>query len=56
MDMFGRGPGPWIRPIKERLLAMVIDGELSPDDKGRAAEIAREMLAAEEPAFSTRPG
>jgi len=41
MAMFGRGPGPWIRPIKERLLAMVLDGELAPDDKLGAAEIAR---------------
>ena len=47
MEMFGRAPGPWIRPIKERLLAMVLDGELSPDDRGRAAEIARAMVAGE---------
>ena len=47
MEMFGRRPGPWIRPIKDRLLAMVLDGELAPDDRERAAEIAREMLADE---------
>ena len=44
MEMFGRPPGPWIRPIKERLLAMVLDGDLAPDDKQRAAEIARSMM------------
>lgn len=43
MEMFGRRPGPWIRPIKDRLLAMVLDGELAPDDRERAAEIARSM-------------
>jgi poly(A) polymerase len=44
MEMFGRGPGPWIRPIKDRLLEMVLDGELAPDDKERAVEIARAMM------------
>lgn len=47
MEMFGRGPGPWIRPVKERLLSLVLDGELAADDKETAAAIAREMLAAE---------
>jgi poly(A) polymerase len=50
MAMFARPPGPWIRPIKEHLLAMVLDGELSPDDRDRAAEIARAMVAEMEPA------
>jgi poly(A) polymerase len=45
MEMFGRPPGPWIRPIKERLLAMVLDGELGPADRERAAEIARDMAS-----------
>ncbi len=44
MEMFGRGPGPWLRPIKEHLLGLVIDGMLSPDDKEAAARIAHEML------------
>ncbi|MBA2682512.1 MAG: HD domain-containing protein [Ktedonobacteraceae bacterium] len=44
MELFNRGPGPWLRPIKERLLGLVIDGMLSPDDKEAAARIAREML------------
>jgi poly(A) polymerase len=41
MGMFGRGPGPWLRPIKEHLLGLVIDGILSPDDKEEASRIAR---------------
>jgi poly(A) polymerase len=41
MGMFGRGPGPWLRPIKEHLLGLVIDGLLSPDDKEEANRIAR---------------
>jgi poly(A) polymerase len=59
MEMFERPPGPWIRPIKDRLLAMVLDGELALDDRERAAEIARSMMevtagspAAEVPARS----
>jgi len=44
MELFGRGPGPWLRPIKDRLLSMVIDGELATDDKEGAAEIARELM------------
>ena len=45
MALFGRGPGPWIKPIKERLLEAVLDGTLAPDDKEAAAVLAREMLA-----------
>jgi len=44
MAMFGRGPGPWLRPIKDHLLSLVIDGMLSPDDKEEAAKIAGAML------------
>ena len=44
MALFERGPGPWLRPIKDHLLSMVIDGELSPDNKEEAAHIARSML------------
>jgi len=43
MEMFGRGPGPWLRPIKEHLLGLVIDGLLSPDDKEEASRIARAL-------------
>ncbi len=48
MAMFGRGPGPWLRPIKEHLLGLVIDGVLAPDDKDEAARIARELVDKEE--------
>ncbi len=44
MAMFQLGPGPWLRPIKEQLLSLVIDGALSPEDKDGAAKIARELL------------
>ncbi|MEO6892605.1 MAG: CCA tRNA nucleotidyltransferase [Ktedonobacteraceae bacterium] len=49
MEMFERGPGPWLRPIKEHLLSLVIDGLLSPDDKETARKIARSLLDQEEP-------
>lgn len=45
MAIFERGPGPWLRPIKEHLLGLVIDGELSPDDKEKATRIARVLVA-----------
>ncbi|GAC1390453.1 MAG: CCA tRNA nucleotidyltransferase [Ktedonobacteraceae bacterium] len=48
MAMFQLGPGPWLRPIKEHLLSLVIDGVLSPDDKEGAARIARELLEHDE--------
>jgi poly(A) polymerase len=44
MAMFGRAPGPWLRPIKDHLLSLVIDGMLSPDDKEQAAKIAEAMI------------
>jgi poly(A) polymerase len=48
MALFGRGPGPWLRPIKEHLLGLVIDGVLSPDDKEEAARIARTLVENED--------
>jgi len=50
MELFGRKPGPWLRPVKEHLLGLVIDGVLSPDDKEEAARIAQEFLRNEESA------
>lgn len=47
MEMFGRGPGPWLRPVKEHLLSLVIDGLLAPDDKEAAAKIAQAFMQAE---------
>ncbi|HVU69161.1 MAG TPA: HD domain-containing protein [Ktedonobacteraceae bacterium] len=46
MELFQRPPGPWLRPLKEHLLGLVIDGALSPDDKEEAARIARELVNA----------
>jgi poly(A) polymerase len=43
MDMFGRKPGPWIKPIKEFLLDMVLDGKLHTSDKEKAAILAKEF-------------
>ena len=48
MALFGRGPGPWLRPVKEYLLGLVIDGVLSPNDKEEAISLAREFLEREE--------
>jgi poly(A) polymerase len=45
MELFGRGPGPWLRPLKEYLLGLVIDGNLAPDDRVRAERLAAEFLA-----------
>ena len=47
MALFDRPPGPWIKPVKDRLLAAVLDGELAPDDKEGATRLAREMMAEE---------
>ncbi len=44
MALFDREPGPWLRPIKDHLLSLVIDGELAPDDKEGAARIARQFV------------
>ena len=43
MIMFDRGPGPWIKPIKDYLLELVIDGELAQDDRESAVKLAREF-------------
>jgi poly(A) polymerase len=43
MELFGRGPGRWIKPIKDHLRELVLDGELSMDDKEAAIPIARRL-------------
>ena len=45
MTMFERPPGRWIADVKERLSAMVLDGDLAPGDKEAAAELARSLVA-----------
>ncbi len=44
MALFNRPPGPWLRPIKEHLLSLVIDGILSPNDKEGASRIAKTFM------------
>lgn len=45
MRIFGREPGPWLRPLKDYLLGLVIDGQLAPDDREKATRLATEYLA-----------
>jgi poly(A) polymerase len=45
MQLFERGPGPWIQPIKDHLKELVIDGELAAGDKEAAIPIARRLYA-----------
>jgi len=42
--MFGLEPGPWLRPLKEHLTQLVVDGRLRQDDKEGAAAFAREFM------------
>ena len=48
MALFDRPPGPWIKPIKNRLRDLVLDGLLDPGDIAKAEGIAREMIEAED--------
>lgn len=45
MALFGRGPGPWLRPIKQHLHDLVLDGVLQSDDKESARDAARAFQA-----------
>src|SRR5919205_1876192 len=40
MQQFGRGPGRWIKALKDYLQNEVVDGRLGKDDKVRARELA----------------
>ena len=44
MELFDRPPGVWIKPIKQYLLDLVLDGELEPDDVERARILARAFV------------
>lgn len=44
MAIFDRGPGPWLRPVKDYLLNLVIDGTLAPDDREGAIVAVRRFL------------
>jgi poly(A) polymerase len=49
MELFNREPGAWIRPIKDHLLNLVIDGALAPDDReGAIAEAQKHMAQLED--------
>jgi poly(A) polymerase len=43
MQLFERGPGPWIQPIKDALREMVIEGDLTAGDKEAATPIAKRL-------------
>jgi poly(A) polymerase len=45
MQLFERGPGAWIQPIKDALREKVIEGELAAGDKESATPIARRLYA-----------
>jgi poly(A) polymerase len=45
MQLFERGPGRWIQPIKDALREMVIEGDLATGDKQAAMPIARRLYA-----------
>src|ERR671910_1797573 len=50
MLQFGRGPGPWIRALKDYLRDEVVEGRLGKDDKEKARQIA-EVYAREHDLF-----
>jgi poly(A) polymerase len=44
MRLFERPPGRWIATVKDHLRELVLDGDLAPDDKARAFEIAKALI------------
>jgi poly(A) polymerase len=48
MEIFAREPGPWLRPLKDYLLGLVIDGQLAPDDRDEATKLATAFLEQQE--------
>jgi len=48
MRIFGREPGPWLRPLKDYLLGLVIDGQLAPDDRDEATRLATAFVTEQE--------
>jgi poly(A) polymerase len=55
MELFGRGPGPWLRPLKEYLLGLVIDGKLAPDDRVEGERLSAEFLSRNEGTLGEAP-
>ena len=50
MELFGRPPGRWIKPLKDHLQGEVVEGRLAKDDRARAREMA-ESFAREHDLF-----
>lgn len=48
MALFDRPPGPWIKPLKDHLRGLVIDGALQPDDEAGATAEARRWMVEHE--------
>jgi poly(A) polymerase len=44
MGIFGRPPGPWIKPVKDYLRNEVVEGRLAKDDKDEARELAEAFV------------
>ena len=42
--LFDREPGPWIKVVKQRLGALVLDGQLEPGDRIAAERVARKLM------------
>ena len=42
--LFDREPGPWIKVVKQRLGALVLDGDLAPGDREAAERVARKLM------------
>lgn len=44
MALFGRGPGPWLKPLKRHLNDLVVEGVLLPDDRESAIVAAKVFM------------
>lgn len=44
MARYGKGPGPWIKPVKQYLENEVVEGRLAQDDTGTAYELADDYV------------
>jgi poly(A) polymerase len=45
MALFGKGPGPWIKPLKDYLLDLVLEGQLDQDDKETATALVKRFAS-----------
>lgn len=45
MKLFGKGPGPWLKPLKQHLNDLVVEGSLHPEDKESAMAAARVYMS-----------